>query len=466
MRHSILGAAFALLALLSACGGDAAPAPASPSAPGSVPAAEERAVEKESGPLEGHLTIKTYWDTQMPAYIREFTALHPGVTVDLIAPGEGELFTFDDYHAQTAVELMSGSAADLVEVDGLAVYKYAKSGVFCDLYPMMDADPAFRREDYYTNIFRAKEYQGALYSMPCGFLYETVYASRPLLEEARLTLPDTLNYEEMLTLQKKVLASTGAAPRLMPGLSPSSFFWQEYPEYFDAATRTARFTSPEFLRYLRLTKENIPVPEENDLTRIARDDSFLREDYLFCLYDVASGADLTNFLLDHQNIAGPVPLLSTGGKWYFRSMREYAIPAAGPNRELAWEFLKFYIGERELPEDPSSPEGRQYLLEHNLFVPINKANFYNSFRFTIHGILPYWDSDPALRWREGDREALIEEALDRIHGWNQRLEAEQAEGEIYGLLCEELNNYYLYDILTAEETASRLQSRMTIFLQE
>lgn len=465
MKLRTRAAVCALLTLLAAgCGGETSHSgtAASPEA-SAAPAVSSSQEEKK--PLEGHLTVKTYWDEAMPAYIRDFTALHPGVTIDLIARGEEGVLSFDDYHTQTAVELMSGSAADLVEVDGFAVYKYAKSGVFRDLYPLMDADPEFDREDYYTNVLRGKEFRGALYSMPCGFLYHMVYASRPLLEEAKLSLPETLDYEEMLALQKKVAASTAAAPKLLPGLNFSTFFWQEYPGYFDTATRTARFTSLEFLRYLRLTKENIPASGENDMTRIAGDDSFLRRDYLFCLYDVSAGGDLTNFLLDHRNIAGPVPLVSTTGKWYFRSMREYAIPAASPNQQLAWEFLKFYIGEKEVPQEPDSSEGDRYYKEYNAFVPINKANFYNSFRFAIHREMPYYDRDPALRWREGDREALIEEALDRIHGWNQQVETEQAEGEIYGLLCEDLDSYYLYDLLTAEETASRMQSRMTIFLQ-
>ena len=39
-------------------------------------------------------------------------------------------------------------------------------------------------------------------------------------------------------------------------------------------------------------------------------------------------------------------------------------------------------------------------------------------------------------------------------------------GEIYGLLCEDLNSCYYLDLLTPEETAERLQNRMTIFLRE
>ena len=59
--------------------------------------------------LTGHLTIKTFWDEQMETIIQDFTALHPGVTIDLVkAGGENDVRSLDDYGTQTVVELMSG----------------------------------------------------------------------------------------------------------------------------------------------------------------------------------------------------------------------------------------------------------------------------------------------------------------------------------------------------------------------
>ena len=71
-----------------------------------------------------------------------------------------------------------------------------------------------------------------------------------------------------------------------------------------------------------------------------------------------------------------------------------------------------------------------------------------------------------LARREGDREEMIREALELLHRYNQQRDTPEAEGEIYGLLCEDLNSCYYLDLLTPEETAERLQNRMTIFLRE
>lgn len=147
-------------------------------------------------------------------------------------------------------------------------------------------------------------------------------------------------------------------------------------------------------------------------------------------------------------------------------MREYAIASGSAQKELAWEFLKYCIGEKEVPDDLDSEYAQKYYLSYNAFVPINKANFRNGFRFTYQYILPHKLEDPDTRWRDCDRDRVVEEALELIHGWNQQRNAEQAEGEIYGLLCEDLDRYYRLDLLTPEETAKRMQDRMTIFLQE
>lgn len=427
---------------------------------------ENEGTVKEKDNLQGHLTIKTYWDEDMNVYINDFISLHPDVSIDLLHPGTSGFLSFDDYQTQTAVELMSGTSADIIDVAGLAVFKYAKSGSLCDLYSFMDSDEDFCKEDYYTNIFNGKEYEGALYSMPCGFSYDMVYVSNHLFRSSNLELPDTLDYKEMILAHKKVIESTNYSPKLMPGLNPYTFFYYEYPEYYNINTQTAAFDTPQFIEYLKFTKNSISINEENDFTRIGYDDSFLREDYLFCKFDVSGGTDLLNFLFDFKNISEPIPIVSSSGNKYFRSMREYAIASSSPNKELAWEFIKYYIGEKEIPETLDSEDAEKYYKNYNAFVPINKANFFKGFKFTYKYALQYIEKQPNIQWKNEDHDLIIENAVKQIHEWNQERDVEQAEGEIYGLLCDELNSYYYMELLSAEETADKLQNKMTIFLQE
>lgn len=56
--------------------------------------------------------------------------------------------------------------------------------------------------------------------------------------------------------------------------------------------------------------------------------------------------------------------------------------------------------------------------------------------------------------------------MEQIHGWNLQRNFACSETEIFGLLKEEQDNYYQYDLATAEETAKSIQTKMNIFLNE
>ena len=42
---------------------------------------ENEGTVKEKDNLQGHLTIKTYWDEDMNVYINDFISLHPDVSI-------------------------------------------------------------------------------------------------------------------------------------------------------------------------------------------------------------------------------------------------------------------------------------------------------------------------------------------------------------------------------------------------
>lgn len=48
----------------------------------------------------------------------------------------------------------------------------------------------------------------------------------------------------------------------MPGIISEWFFKYEFPAYYDIETGTANFDSPEFISYLKRTKNEIPKLEE------------------------------------------------------------------------------------------------------------------------------------------------------------------------------------------------------------
>lgn len=443
-------------------------------------AASEQTSEQTSGqdaasspqekPLSGTLRVSTYYDEEIRERAEEFEQLHPEVQIDVsIAQQSGSVGeSWEDYLQRTSVEMMSGQSADIVDLAQMSVSRYAKSGLLCNLYDFMEMDSDFHSQDYYTNIFKAKEYDGGLYSLPFYFLYDMTYLSRPLLEEARLDAPDALDYEKMLDLYRQVSDRTEKDFSIMPGIVNEWFFKYEFPAYYDVETGTANFDSPEFISYLKRTKNEIPKLENMadwDMTRIAAGvDDFMQEDYLFCNYDITS-IDTYNMLIDYPNILPPVPMRSHDGQFGFSTLQaDYGIVRSCENKELAWEFLKYCISEKQPPESLEHEAVMDYTGQFHAWVPINIQNFYHSFTLECN----YYRSimTDVSNWKQCDPQQLTEQAVEQIHKWNLQRNFACSETEIFGLLQEELNNYYQYDLATAEETAKSIQTKMNIFLNE
>lgn len=431
---------------------------------------QDAAASPQDKPLSGTLRVSTYYDEEIRERAEEFEQLHPEVQIDVsVAQQSGSVGeSWEDYLQRTSVEMMSGQSADIVDLAQMSVSRYAKSGLLCNLYDFMEMDSDFHSEDYYTNIFKAKEYDGGLYSLPFYFLYDMTYLSCPLLEEARLDAPDALDYEKMLDLYRQVSDRTEKDFSIMPGIVNEWFFKYEFPAYYDVETGTANFDSPEFISYLKRTKEEIPKLEQMadwDMTRVAGGvDDFMREDYLFCNYDVTS-IDTYNMLIDYPNILPPVPMRSHDGQFGFSTLQaDYGIVRSCENKELAWEFLKYCISEKQPPESLEHEAVMDYTGQFHAWVPINIQNFYHSFTLECN----YYRSimTDVTNWKQGDPQQLTEQAVDQIHEWNLQRNFACSETEIFGLLQEELNNYYQYDLATAEETAKSIQTKMNIFLNE
>lgn len=254
----------------------------------------------------------------------------------------------------------------------------------------------------------------------------------------------------------------------MPGIISEWFFKYEFPAYYDIEAGTANFDSPEFISYLKRTKNEIPKLENMadwDMTRIAAGvDDFMQEDYLFCNYDITS-IDTYNMLIDYPNILPPVPMRSHDGQFGFSTLQaDYGIVRSCENKELAWEFLKYCISEKQPPETLEHEAVMDYTGQFHAWVPINIQNFYHSFTLECN----YYRSimTDVTNWKQGDPQQLTEQAVEQIHAWNLQRNFACSETEIFGLLQEELNNYYQYDLATAEETAKSIQTKMSIFLNE
>ena len=86
--------------------------------------------------------------------------------------------TEDDYTIGTTrlnTDIVSGKVPDILVLnENLPLESYMAKGLFEDLYPYIDKDDAFRREDFFPNVLKAYENNGKLYRLVPRFTVYTV----------------------------------------------------------------------------------------------------------------------------------------------------------------------------------------------------------------------------------------------------------------------------------------------------
>lgn len=426
--------------------------------------------------LNGTLTISTVFDGYIDIFAEEFMEMHPDVEIIVERPDDHKV----TYMYRMAIDLLSGTATDLIDLSSLDINHKAKSGLLTNLYDFMDNDPDFDKSDYYTNIFEAMEYEDGLYAMPFLFHYDMVHISKPLTKRIDLDYQDykDISYTEMLDIYEKVRDNHPSSDEfyLMPGVVKESFFKYESVDFFDIETGAVDFDSEEFIQHLELTKELNTVyhPEtmEWDFTRVGvGNEDFLKEDFMFAKTQ-SNAIDMKNMMIEFENTVDPIPFSSSKGRAPFSNLLStYAISHNSENKELAWEFLKYCISPREIPVfENEEEEFLKYAMMHQGWVPINIENFYTSFRFNFENdIKKYPEIGLEAKWKftnEEEKERRIQDTLDQIHEWNQERDILVGNWELSTLLKEALNNYYYYDLATAEETAKIIQNKVFTYLNE
>lgn len=107
----------------------------------------------------------------------------PGsVTVRLLS--EIACFNRDNEEIHIRITGLDDSAADIIYTDNETCTEMAFAGRLADLYPYIDADPSFGRENFFTNIAAGAEHCGRLVSTFSGFSIDTVLGASSLVGDS------------------------------------------------------------------------------------------------------------------------------------------------------------------------------------------------------------------------------------------------------------------------------------------
>lgn len=372
--------------------------------------------------------------------------------------GSSNWSTWED-DAITALNLDLVSAhdcPDLLALANLNVEAYARNGVFEDLGPWLDGSKALNREDYVENILDSYTYDGQLVSIPHSVRFITLSGNRRRVgDKLGWTLEEMMECAEANSdVELFALTYNQWVLRVCMRLGKSAFL--------DSQQAKCCFDSEEFRNLLRFAASYPDTPNQNyigHMQGIMKDKVLLNELTISAFQDIQMfetmyGGEMT--LIGYPTADGE------GSGCLFSTENAYAVTARSGNKEAAWEFLEYC-----LCEDVSDglPVHRGKLLEK-----ATATEYYrDSQGWLVLGLdgrpMPKYDHTNYDGWPY-EYHAVTEEEIDTLLYLmdTARLSAD-LDSTLWRIVFEEATPCFQGQ-KTVEDTASAIQNRISLYLQE
>lgn len=363
----------------------------------------------------------------------------------------------DDAITALNLDLVSAhDCPDLLVLANLNVDAYAHNGVFEDLGPWLDKSEVLNREDYVQNILNNYTYGGQLISVPHSVSLSTLSGNRQRVgDKSGWTLEEMM---ECATANSDVellaVTSNQWVLRVCMQLSKSTFLDLEHAQ--------CHFDSEEFQNILRFAAAYPDYPSQGYIGHISgiMKDKVLLNDLTINafqdiqLYDTMYGGEMT--LIGYPTANGE------GSGCLFSTENAYAMTSRSRHKEAAWEFLEFCLC-KDVEKD--LPTHREKLLE--------KAAAVEYYRDSQGWLLLGLDGLPALKYDrtsydgwQYEYHAVTEEETDTLlYLMDTARLSTDIDNALWRIIFEEAVPYFQGQ-KTVEDTASAIQNRASLYLQE
>lgn len=194
------------------------------------------------------LTLATmYLNYNLKSSIIEFNKTNTSYRIQV--KDYSEFNTEEDYNAgltKLSTEIISGQVPDMLDVSGLPIKQYVAKGLLEDLYPFIDADSDFGREDFIESVFTAMEMDGGLYQISPSFNVSTVVGHPSVVgEEMGWTMQE---FQDVLKAHPEATMPFGQYYIKDDFLNYAMAMGMD--QYVDWSTGTCKFNSEDFMNLL------------------------------------------------------------------------------------------------------------------------------------------------------------------------------------------------------------------------
>jgi len=407
------------------------------------------------------LTMATLWmNYELRSAVIQFNKTNPDYRIQVL--DYSEFNTANDYEAgltKLNTEIISGKVPDILDVSSLPVRQYEAKGLLEDLYPYIDGDGELSRDDLVSSVMDALSVDGKLYEVASRFYIYTVIGATPVVGEEMGWTMDELN---------AVLAAHPGS-RAFANMDRNSLLYYmsmlSLSDYVNWHTGECNFDSDGFVKLLEFANSFPDAIDWNreefvdDYTLIMEGQVLLYPTSLYDfqeyqMYKAMFGGEITYKGFPAEQGCGSVFGIDSG----------LAMSSKSQHKDGAWQFIRTLLTEEYQGKSGSwaFPTNKNCLDDM-----IEKAMEEETTTDENGNAIPIargtWGWGPGL---EVEIKAATQEEIDQIMALIDAIDSTMNyDTSLMEIVQDEVASYFAGQ-KSAQETASNIQNRVSIYVNE
>jgi multiple sugar transport system substrate-binding protein len=353
-KSTVLILLLALVLVFTACssGNNNSNAPSNtPSTGNDAQPPAETPKEEPQKQLKLTIGLPGSYEVTSKEIIDQFIATHPHITVEIQEAPWG------DFTSKIATQIAGNTMPDVWFQENATILGYGKRGVAEDLAPYIERD--LNAADYIDGLFSAKTPEGQVWGVPHGINPVGLAYNKTAFQAAGVDLPtDDWTFADLIEASKKLTIKEGKETKQFGyigsyAITNGWFPWikQSGGSALDETKTKSMMNDPKTIEGLKQLRQGIEEGyfTNNDYVKANGGDLEVFASGKAAMYMMQYSLQVnmnTNFP-DAEWDTVKVPLAVDGKRYVPMVANSWLISsrAKDDNKEAAWQFLKFYLGD-------------------------------------------------------------------------------------------------------------------------
>ena len=274
--------------------------------------------------------------------IERFETEHPGVKIHYYSGVRK-----DDYSEWFSRKLLAGKEPDVFMVLGTDFNQFSSMGVMKNLEPLMEKDPDFDEEKYFSSSLRSGQYGEVQYALPYETVPTLMFVNKTLLAKEGIAMPNPdWNWDTMYSICQKTTKDLDG-DGVLDQFGYYNFGWMDAVysnggEIFEAGGKESNFTDEKVVESIQFVRRLNDLYQGQKVTQ----EDFNAGNVVFMPLTFAEYRTYKTYPYKIKRYANfqwdciTMPAGYQGGNLSQVDSLLIGISAHTKHEQLAWEFLK------------------------------------------------------------------------------------------------------------------------------